>query len=431
MDSKARYFIIALLVVVFIVLSPLILLYVTGRTLPFFDPSPTNTGIIDVQSEPDGATVFLNEQEAGSTPTTIRFVKQGWQTVRVTMEGFRPWQKQLFIEAGEVTYAGSINDAIRLLPEAEPIAIDTTINAVAMRDNQILYSKGQEIILYDVINERISNQTTLPFVITNFQATQDNNLWLVTTDQNQRYLMNSSNWQTTALPTVFNSATQISLLDSSSVTGIIDNNLVIGRFGSNQTQTLLSNVWGYTIKDGTFYVASETEATYQLATYLWTGTTITKQLVIVSEGLPQQQELKFFLTNQKELFMLAGESFYRVNQTLELLNSFVKVVELDPNSQRLTYVTPTEIFFYNFTSNRSELLARTTENLMAANVIPLFGYGFIAGPNGTEAIEIDSRGNQNRYMLYTGPSQQLFITSNQKALIVKSENNLYSVLIQR
>lgn len=415
----------------FAVLSPIIILYVTGRTLPFFDPNPTNTGIIDVQSEPNGATVFLNDEESGSTPATIRFVKQGWQNVRVSLEGYRPWQKQLFIEAGQVIYAGSINDAIRLLPEAEPSVVDTKVGATVLRDNQILYAKDQQLILYDIANKQATSQTTLPFSITSLQSTPNRDLWIANTSQNQKYLINSTNWQTATMPNIFNKAEQIFLVDSTTISGLIEDKLIIAKLGSNQPQTSLSNVLGYTFKDGLFYVATKTQTNAQLATYGWTGSELNQQLVILSEGLPENQLLQFYITNQKELFLLAGESFYRVNQSLELLNNFVKIVDLDTNSQRLTFVTPTEIYFYNFNSNRSELLARTTENLTAGSVIPSFGYGFFAGPGGAEAIEIDSRGNQNRYVLFPEPSQQLLITANQKFVVVKSNNNLYTVAIQK
>lgn len=431
LDSTTRYLIIALLVAVFVILSPLILMYVTGRTLPFFDPLPTNTGIIDVQSEPNGATVLLDGEEIGSTPATVRFVKQGWHQVQVRLEDFRPWQKQLFIEAGEVTYAGNINDAIRLLPEAEPMAIDSGVETFTIVDNQILYTKGRQILLYDVIDNTTSRQTTLPFTITRLEETNNKNLWFINTDTNQRYLLNSSNWETSLLPSAFNDATELSLVDNNTVSGLVNNNLIIGKFGNTQTETLLTGVLGYTIKDGLFYIASQNQTVSQIATYNWTGTALNQQLVIISEGIPLNQSVKFYLTNQKELFMLAGENFYRVNQNLELLNSFTRYVDFDPANQRLSYVTPTEIYFYNFSSNRSELLARSTEGLSSASVIPSFGYGFLAGPSGTEAVEIDSRGNQNRYNLFSNPSQQIFITANQKAVVIRSENNLYSVLIQK
>lgn len=431
MDSTTRYLIIALLVVIFLVLSPLILLYVTGRTLPFFDPAPTNTGIIDVQSIPNNATVYLDDEEVGSTPATVRFVKQGQHNVRVTAEGYRDWHKQLFIQSGEVTYAGSINDAIRLLPDSQPQEISGEVNAMIGSGNRIIFIKQLEAYIYDTNSKKLISQGTLNQNISELKTTSRRELLFAKNQNSEWLLLNTDTWQLTNLPGQLATAENLTLLDNNQVAGLVNKNLLLGTVDSPTIKTLLGDVAGFLVRDNLFYIAVISAESNELATYAWDGNTLIKQLVILPDGLPRGQKLNFYLTNQKELFMLAGESFYRVNQKLELLNNSVIVVELEPSAQRLTFITRTEIYFYNFTSNRIELLVRSTEQINSANVLPLFGYGIIAGQNKVEAIEIDSRGNQNRYTLFSGPAAQISIAENEETITVLSDKKLYTVLIQQ
>jgi hypothetical protein len=430
-DSKTRYLIIALLVVIFMVLAPLLVFYVTGRTLPFFTAKPSDTGILDVQSIPSGAQVYVDEESAGSTPATVRFLRQGWHEVKIQETNFRPWIKKLFVQAGEVTYAGTIDDAVRLLPDAPAIPIAEQIVTTEIVGDNLILATASQVQVYDLGKQTVVRSANTPVQITQLKPTQRGNLVFAKFNSGEWALLNTNDLIFTKLPSAIAAGDQVELLGESTVFGRKQNTLHIAAVGSTQGQIALEGISGFTTHDNLVYITT-TAGAGELATYYWDNTQLIKQTILLSSGLPQNTILQLYLTNQKELFVLAGDSLYRVNQTLELVKNSVLNVNFNFAGQRLTFFTPTEIYFYNFGSGQAELLARTTNNLAAADVVPAFGYGFIADQTGSEAIEIDSRGNQNRYqMIPQGPASDLLIAPDESELILLANQTVYTVRINK
>ena len=61
------------------------------------------TGIITISSEPDAASVFLDNHLTTATNTTIASLTPKDYTVKVVKEGFIPWEKQISVKEGLVT----------------------------------------------------------------------------------------------------------------------------------------------------------------------------------------------------------------------------------------------------------------------------------------------------------------------------------------
>lgn len=404
--------------------------YVTGRTLPFLDPTPGNTGILDVQTEPSGATILLDGQEVGTAPATIRFVKQGWHEVSVTQNGYYPWVKQLFIQAGQVTYAGTIQDAIQLLPNEPATTIASQVSTVANNNNHVLYARENELTFYDLTSKKVIRSGMVNLTITHLEPTSQPQFWLVDTGNQTKALFNTERWELITLPKSLATTIHLEFLDQDTVVGLQANTLRSWKIGSTQSTDLLTDVAAFTFKDNLFYIMTTSSTGLELATYLQVNNTLNKDLVLLNQGLPAGTA-QLYLTDQKELFLLSNDSFYRVNQELELLKTSVLHVLLNNSRQRLTFFTPTEIYFYNFYSSRAELLARSTATLSAADVIPELGYGFIASQKGSEAIEIDSRGNQNRYHLFNSSAvTEMLISANESELLLLANQTLYSLPIK-
>ncbi|HMR55527.1 MAG TPA: PEGA domain-containing protein, partial [Candidatus Doudnabacteria bacterium] len=427
----SRYLLIAIFFVIFLVMAPLIVLYITGKNLPFTDNSLRGTGILDVQSVPNGADVFLNGEDIGKTPKTTRFIPQGWHNVEVRAEGFRSWKKDLFIETGQVTYAGRVSDTVLLLPDTEPEQFaDEVITAIAYR-NQIIYvSDDRTIRVYDLDRKEEVRATPQNVRVTELKASNQNDFFFAKTDANQWTILNSETLSLTNLPDPLASAEQLEFGENNTVFGLTNNQLFISQ-NSQAPTLLLEGVNGFTYRDNLLYIASGGENA-ELATYYFRGSELQKQLVLVGEGVPNTNNIGLFLTNQKELFLLSNDSLFRVNQQLELLKNSVLGVELESAKQRLTFFTPTEIFFYNFSSAQTELLSRNTNQISGAVVVPTTGYGFISGNFGSEAIEIDNRGNQNRYELFNGQTvNKLMISVDERRLVFLTDRQLHSIVIRK
>ena len=138
------------------------------------------------------------------------------------------------------------------------------------------------------------------------------------------------------------------------------------------------------------------------------------------------------ITDSKELFVQNDNLFYRVAEDeLELLTSSLISAKLDLKTNELTFSSSSELWFYNFKTNKPQLLTRGTVSPHDKLIRSSIGYGFIAGDSGLELVEIDTRDKQNRYqILKDAPVYQISITENQKTVLALQNGSLVSYEIR-
>ena len=103
-EQRIRQVLFYLSLVVFFIGLPFILSFALGyifdiRTLKF-----TKAGLIDLETQPQGAVVYLNKVLLKEkTPATIRELLPGTYNIALELENHYPWQRDVRVEAGQVT----------------------------------------------------------------------------------------------------------------------------------------------------------------------------------------------------------------------------------------------------------------------------------------------------------------------------------------
>ena len=98
--------------VAFLTAAPLVILYAIGyRTSLNADPLPV--GVVLLESTPRRAEVVADGQRVGTTPRSITGLPAGEVELEVSLAGYQPWRKRIFVEPGRATEARDI----RLFPE--------------------------------------------------------------------------------------------------------------------------------------------------------------------------------------------------------------------------------------------------------------------------------------------------------------------------
>ena len=97
------------------------------------------TGIISVSSEPDSASVFIDDHLTTATDATIPSLPPKEYLVKVVKEGFIPWEKKVIVREGLVT---ELN--ITLFPAA-PTLYPLTFNGI---QNPVLSPDGTKLVYY-------------------------------------------------------------------------------------------------------------------------------------------------------------------------------------------------------------------------------------------------------------------------------------------
>ena len=99
-----------------------------------------STGALAVSSTPTGATVYLDDRQAGVTPYTIPSVPAGQHTLLLTYPGYEGYSQQVTIQPGKTTPVYAI--LLQKLPVAPPrgsIKVTTTpAGATVYLDNRLV-----------------------------------------------------------------------------------------------------------------------------------------------------------------------------------------------------------------------------------------------------------------------------------------------------
>ena len=109
MTLRSRRIIYLSFILIFVIITPIVILYTAGYRYNFQKHKIQKTGILILRSEPTGATIYLNgELRKETTPARIANLLPDDYTIRVEKENFFPWQKTLPVQSNLTTFAEDV-----------------------------------------------------------------------------------------------------------------------------------------------------------------------------------------------------------------------------------------------------------------------------------------------------------------------------------
>lgn len=91
----------ALIILFFLVLGYILLIYATGKRLS--NGKLVGVGIIQVDSTPDNAKVYLNGEFKDDGDINIENLRPGSYTIKVEADNYNPWQKEIEVVEGKIS----------------------------------------------------------------------------------------------------------------------------------------------------------------------------------------------------------------------------------------------------------------------------------------------------------------------------------------
>jgi len=112
--------------------------YASGYRIDLTNKTLKPTGILVVNSSPDGAKVFANGKLLAATNSSLSLAP-GKYTLEIKKNGFLPWKKDIVIEKELVTVADAF--LFTEVPDLKPLTFSEVINPIISPDNsRIVYS---------------------------------------------------------------------------------------------------------------------------------------------------------------------------------------------------------------------------------------------------------------------------------------------------
>lgn len=129
-----------LYLLLFLLTSPLVVLYTAGYRFDFHTVSFVKTGALAVSTDPRGAHVVLNDdRKLTRTPSILKNILPGTYTLRVSKDGYHEWRREITVRSRETTMV----DEILLFQNEQQaeVIFDKNVNftASADADDQFLF----------------------------------------------------------------------------------------------------------------------------------------------------------------------------------------------------------------------------------------------------------------------------------------------------
>lgn len=418
MNKKLRYFFIALSITAFIILAPLVVMFVSGVKVDLRNQEYQKTGILVAWSEPNDVEVFLNGEQKNNTPSTMRFLEQGEYSLTLKKRGYFDWSKTLAVEPNKITYNYEGVEAVQLIKNPQPIALPINKVSEIVYANGKLWYAGENLVGY--VTERgdsfETTTITTPFTPITLTVMNDEEYILAKDSLNNKVIVDTRKKTVTVLPLGLNGASGVYMAPDGTIIAYKDNALYSFNPQNKTVKTLIQNLTGFTILGNTGYFATSANG-FTIDTRKWSNGTFGQPEELLNTQITANSA-QLLITKNKQLFVQINNELYRVNQELDLVSKQVNAVFLDPQTQELTFITPNELWFYNFLSNKSQLLTRISEKTNQFLIRSEIGYGFIANKQGVTVWEIDNRGNQNKYALFDQPSKNIALNHSISKLYV-------------
>jgi len=141
MAKKIRFLLLIGFAVLFLAITPLVVLNARGYQFNFEEKKLINTGGVFLKSTPKKASIYLNNKLIKvQTPAIIDSLIPGEYLVSTELSGFHSWQKQLEIESGMVVK----QDNILLLPKKPKITLTSELpEMIDQKENRLIYNNHE------------------------------------------------------------------------------------------------------------------------------------------------------------------------------------------------------------------------------------------------------------------------------------------------
>lgn len=376
MTKKIRDWLFILFIFLFIVITFLVSTYAAGYSINSHWPTRLDqifqkTGMLIVDSEPTGAIIYLNGERLRQsflldigrsdtlTPNKIKNLPPGEYILHLEKEGYWPLEKKVMIYPGQTTFAEDFILFKRSLPLNLSLCAPQKIELSPDKKNIILPADGTAINLKTEIKSTLGEQSPdgkIQWSKDGAQILFGGRLLNLNGGQNSYNLSqlgkeaNNFYWDESAKKIYYQANKQISCI-------LTDNNTI---------STILSgsDYVAYTVHKSLIYTIERQDDKMYLKIYNANNSLLKNSIKLpIGDYIFSQDEyhLNLYDRKQKSLYLLNDYAEQPINKQLRPVNAWQW---LSPSF--LMLYNDFEIYSFDLSSNRQELLIRVSETLTGA-----------------------------------------------------------------
>lgn len=404
MTLKVRRILSLTFILLFLMVTPAIVLYAAGFKLSKNGFFIQKTGMFIIDSNPRGAKIFIdgkvqknfigslfNKNSFIATPAKIKNLLPGEYDLALELNGYLSWQKKLTVNPGASTFAEDIYLFKNGLPvQIFPAKIES-INLSPEKNQALILSAGQ-FIFFNLADET-KKSTGQKSLGKNIAWSLDGQRLVI-----DNYLYNLNDLKVKVdlsklTPDIFNykwSNNSLFFQDKASIYRLDSANLPIKIIGHKKFNDFL-------IKDRYLYLINKSESTANLEVV-----NIASGEQIKSISLPASANYSFVKEEQAllNLYDKARKILYLIDPLTAYYSPLVEVINnvktaFWANDNNLLYAGDYEIWLYNLATKKKTLITRVSDTINHAVMHPNKNYIIYSTDQAINAIELDERGKRN------------------------------------
>ena len=391
----------------FFILTAIVFGFASGYAFNFQNRSIVKTGALVLNTDPEGAQVFLNgdEQFAGSvfekktqivTPAKIKNLVPGEYEVRLVAKGYAEWKKKLIIKPGEATFA----ETVHLFSEDKPRLIDNSQNILFTSDfanRRVLFRSATDYKLID-LNDGALLGTFPQVASTKYQDLVSDGVLI-----DKIFYKKLSVTDKIDLPKISSSSMDQVALDkySGNVYFLNKNSVKFLDVNSGLT-TNLSLATGTVpelikVSDNQLLLIAKTNGAQKL--YYFVNGKPKGNLDLQSSfyTLDWQDKEIFWLTDLRNQIIYRGD--FSTGELTDVINSASMVQPID--NDKILYANDHEILVYSNETKKSQLITRVSGKIDKLYLHSTKNYVIYSTGNVVFALEMDERDRRNTTDLIT------------------------------
>jgi len=375
MSHHFRRFLLFLIIIIFLIGSPLIILYARGYRFNLQTLEFTKTGTISIKTIPRGAAIYLdNKLYKDASPSKIDSLKPNNYELKIEKQGFEPWKTNLTVKPELVTSATHIILFAQNLPEQ--ILLQDKINNFSLSpDNKkIIYNltegenrgiwlneknKGKNIKLSDIYFDEFNWSSDNKKVLLSRKEEDHERYGLLDLSEIKTKQDQIKIWEIGSLFKEEIKSVQWQPTNSQKLFLLSENNLYEVDILKSEISLLFKNIYSYLPTSWGSILVQKREVGYFLISknYLWQ-----ERSKIISR-LPEADQYKIIL-GSKKIAVIAENNLYLIDQELPLkIASEVQGASWSPDGKRLLYFNEHQIEIYYLREEEKTLLTRDSREL--------------------------------------------------------------------
>lgn len=445
MTLKVRRMLSLVFILLFLIISPAIVLYAAGFRLSKDSLAIQRTGMFIIDSKPRGAKIFLNNKiqkdfigslfnkdSLITTPAKIKNLLPGEYELSLKLNGYWGWQKKLTVNPGASTF---IED-IYLFKNDLPIQImpaKIKLMSLSPNKNKILVLSAGQASFLNLADEAKK-------LINNYRLKGDNLAW---SPDSQKIVIDNYLYDLSDL----SSETDLSKFKAGlfnykwgdNYLFFQDKSAIYRLSNKNFLEKIINNIQfnDYLIKEGYLYLISQAKLATSLKVIDLASKKFVKNINLpASAGYsfinPEHALLNLYDNNQEILYLIDPAAAYYSPLT-EIINNLKTTFWTNDNN--LLYTNDFEIWLFNLATKNRTLITRISKIINGAIMHPSKNYIIYSTSQTINAIELDERQKRNSTELVKSDSINSTVLNPEGNIIYFSgkighSEGLYKSLIQ-